>query len=436
MRRHSIIAGDIRPERVNVSRRLTRRSFLGFAGLGALVLSTAPSWADAAARALVAEAFDREVEAFLTARKIPGGALAVAKDGRLVYAKGYGWADRENRIRAQATTLFRIASISKPITAVAVLKLVEEGRLELDARAFDLLPLKPAVRRKPDPRLAHVTVRQLLQHTGGWDREKSLDPMFRSGQIARALDVPLPPGPRDIIRYMLGRKLDFDPGARHAYSNFGYCVLGRVIEQATGETYEQFVREKIFAPAGLGRMRLGRTLDGHQLEDESRYYTADEAKARSVFPNTARNVPWPYGGFCLEAMDAHGGWVASAVDLVRFAAALGGDEILKPATLQEMQSPPPPPVARKENGSLENWYYGLGWAVRPVGNDGRRNCWHAGSLPGTASLLVRRHDGLSWAVIFNQRSEDANLPDSAIDGALHRAANAVTDWPARAIDFP
>ncbi len=416
---------------------MNRRKFLltgatGLAVLPALRLRAAP--AIQTAKVLPAAAFDREVEAFLTARKIPGGALAVVKDRRLVYVKCYGWADREKKIPARPDTLFRIASVSKPVTAVAVLKLVEEKKLDLDARAFDLVRLPPVLddAKPPDPRLARITIRQLLQHTGGWDRDQSFDPMFRPVLIAGKTGTTAPAGAEAVIRYMLGQPLDFDPGTRYAYSNFGYCVLGRVIERVTRRPYEAFVRETILTPMGIRRMRLGATLDGQQAQGEARYYMTDNSPAKNVFPGPPEQVPWPYGGFHLEAMDAHGGWLASAVDLVRFAAALDGQArrpFLKPATLKLMHAPPPPPASRKPDGTLNDTYYVCGWSARPVGDDGRANYWHSGSLPGTATLLVRRHDGLIWAMLFNQRSEHKQLPDSAMDAALHRAANAVTDWP-------
>jgi len=131
-------------------------------------------------------------------------------------------------------------------------------------------------------------------------------------------------------------------------------------------------------------------------------------------------------------MDAHGGWIASAVDLARFAAALRDSQssrLLKPDTIRAMHAPPEPPVSRNDDGSLKDVYYGCGWMVRQVGREGKVNYWHTGSLPGTSTLLVRRWDGLSWAVLFNQRSSNKDLPDSAIDPALHRAADAVAEWP-------
>jgi N-acyl-D-amino-acid deacylase len=381
----------------------------------------------------IGQAFDHEMEAFMAARKIPGGALAIVKDRRLVYARGYGWADRDAKAAVKADSLFRIASASKPITAVAVLKLMEQGKLDLDAKAFPLLNLQPAVQsfRDPEPRLRDITIRQLLQHTGGWDRDKSFDPMFRPERIAKATNTPPPATPVNVIRYMLSQPLDFDPGTRYAYSNFGYCVLGRLIEKVSGATYEQFVQDKILAPIGIKRMRIGASLDGQQAPGEVRYYTSDNTESQNVFPVEPQKVPQPYGGFHLEAMDAHGGWIASAVDLARFAAALHDPQhspLLKTEPFATMYAPPPPPVSRTSDGKLEPTYYGCGWMVRPKA-DGKANYWHAGSLPGTATLLVRRADGLSWAVLFNQRSEDKKLPDSEIDPALHRAANAIVKWP-------
>ncbi len=409
-----------------------RRRFLAATGLA--IASTRVSTPAAAADHALAS-FDREVEVFMTARKIPGGALAVVKDGRLVHARGYGWADVEKKVPVEAASLFRIASISKPVTGVAVLQLVEQGKLTLDTRVADLLPHQAVVLAggKADPRWKQITVRHCLQHTGGWDRDKSFDPMFRARQIAAATGTPVPPGPDAVIKFMLGQPLDFDPGTRYAYSNFGYCLLGRVIELLTRKSYEQAVRDAVLTPSGIKAMRLGRTLAAHRAEREVRYYTPDNASADSLFPDTPKQVPWPYGGFNLEAMDAHGGWLASAVDLARFAAALRDPAkcpLLKPATWNELHAAPPPPVSRNEDGSLKDTFYNCGWSARPVGRPAQgANYWHTGSLPGTRTLLVRRWDGLAWAVLFNTRQEIPGLPDSAIDPAMHQAAAAVKEWP-------
>jgi len=359
------------------------------------------------------QSFHDAMELQLREYGIPGGSLAVAKDGRLVLAKGYGLADVDAKTPVEAGSLFRIASISKPITAVAILKLAQDGRLDLDAKAFTLLDIDLG---KADPRLVDITIRQLLQHTAGWDREKSGDPMFRPFDIASELGVPLPPDPAAVIRFMVRRPLDTDPGTKHAYSNFGYCVLGRIIEKITGEPYEAHIRKSILAPMGITGMRLGRTLPEGRAAGEVRYYPLNGPQARPVFESVkAKEVPWPYGGFCLEAMDAHGGWLASATDLVRFATSI--DRVLDAKSRALMvERPAALPVAPT--------YYGCGWMVRPMG-PGKRNVWHNGSLPGTSTLLVIRHDGLVWAALFNDRSRG----EGKMDPDLHRAADAVTAWP-------
>ncbi len=406
-----------------MSMRLDRRQCL--AG-GALLLCGAVQAADDHPFA----PFDREVEAFMRARKVPGGSLAVVKDRRLVYAKGYGFADPASGERVRAESLFRIASIAKPITAVAVMKLVEKGRMRLEDRAIELLDLKPLPGERMEPKLARITVRHLLHHTGGWDRGRSGDPMFQPRRIARTAGVPEPASAEAVVRYMLGRPLDFDPGTAEAYSNFGYCVLGRIIAKLSGQSYEQFVRHEVLRPAEITGMRIGSSLMAGRARGEVRYAQSKPETTASVFP-PHHPVSWPDGGFHLEAMDAHGGWIASAVDLVRFAAALEDPQhspILKGAILAQFHETPEAPVARKADGSLADSWTGLGWRVRPV-REGRFNYWHSGSLPGTNTLLVRRWDGLTWAALFNLRSEDEALPDGDIDRALHRAAAEVKQWP-------
>ncbi|HVR84290.1 MAG TPA: serine hydrolase domain-containing protein [Planctomycetota bacterium] len=359
------------------------------------------------------KSFDDAMEAQIRDYLIPGAALAVAKDGRLVHSKGYGLADVDAKTPVEAASLFRIASISKPITAVAILKLAQDGRLDLNAKAFPLLDLDL---EKADRRLADITIRQLLQHTGGWDREKSGDPMFRPFDIASESGVPLPPDPAAIIRFMVRRPLDTDPGTKHAYSNFGYCVLGRIIEKISGEPYEDHIRRAVLAPMGITAMRLGKTLLEQRAPGEVRYYPVSGVRARPVFESLKlKDVPWPYGGFCLEAMDAHGGWLASAPDLVRFATSI--DKVLDAKSRALM-------VERPASLPATPAYYACGWMVRPVGR-GKLNLWHNGSLPGTSTLLVIRNDGLVWAALFNDRSRG----EGKIDSALHQAADAVTDWP-------
>jgi N-acyl-D-amino-acid deacylase len=412
---------------------LNRRRFLRQGLLAAAVGAGAPFSIRtfAAEPAGMEEAFDGAVNRFMEARRIPGAALAVIKDRRLVYVRGYGWGDREKKEAARPDSLFRIASITKPFTALAVLKLVAAGRLQMDAPAFPILQLEPLPGKTPDTRLGRITVRHLLHHTGGWDRDKSGDPMFMSREIARANGEEPPANQHAIIRYMLGQPLDFDPGARYAYSNFGYCVLGRIIEKISATGYGPFVQREVLAPIGIRRMRLGVTAESGRAEGEVKYYMAEsEAGGNSDREDETQTAP--YTGFCLEAMDSHGGWVASAVDMARFAAALDDparEQWLPAEARRLLYEPPAPPVSRKPDGSLEATYYGCGWEVRPAGRHGKPDYSHEGSLPGTSTWLVRHAEGLAWALLFNQRSTNPSLPDHAIVGLMERAADSVAKWP-------
>jgi CubicO group peptidase (beta-lactamase class C family) len=371
--------------------------------------------------------FDELMTAFVKEQQVPGAALAVTQDGRLLYARGFGLADRQRHEAVQPTALFRIASISKPITAVAVLQLVERRKLSLDARVWDLLKLP----EPSDARWRQVTILHLLQHTGGWDRDKSGDPMFRSLLIARTLRVSPPAEPQHIILYMLDRPLDFDPGSRFAYSNFGYCLLGRVIERVSGLGYENYVRQEVLAPLGIRRMRLGKTLPAQRVAGEVAYYA--DRTAPAAVGSIGERVPLPYGAWSLEAMDAHGGWLASAVDLVRFAAAFDDPaacKILRPESIAAMFDRPEGAAGRDVGGKPKAVYYGCGWRVRPIDQQGRANTWHTGSLDGTSTLLVRRHDGKNWAVLFNTRNgPDGKRLSDKIDGSIHKAAERVRSWP-------
>ncbi len=367
---------------------------------------------------------DAYIEDFLKTYKIPGAAVAVSQDGRLIYARGFGTADKEAGEPVQPDSRFRIASISKPITAMLVMKLVEDGRLTLDAPAFALLPDLPAAPGKEeDPRLAEITVRDLLQHSGGWDRDGTrYDPMFDVKKIAKAMGVKAPAGSETIIRYMRGRPLDFDPGSRYAYSNFGYSVLGRIIEHVTGEPYETYAR-KVLAEAGIEDMAIGGSLLKDRLPKEVRYYHVPVSeKTPSVFSDSS--VDWPYGGFNMEALDAHGAWVASAVDLLRFTTALDGlqnrPDLLSAETMAEMTKRPDVPTW----GKTQYWY-GLGWLVNTSGN-----WWHTGSLPGAESILVHSsYKGLHWAVLLNARTPQSISYMSALDNGMWTQMQAVKSWP-------
>lgn len=378
------------------------------------------------------KSFDRLLTKFMADNHVPGAALAVVKDGRLLLARGYGFANIESKEPVQPHSLFRIASVSKPLTAVAVLKLVEEGRLKLNDPVCTLLDL---AKRAPDvskfdPRWKKITVLDLLRHTGGFDRDRSFDPMFRSVEFANELKQ-TPPASQDvIIRAMLSRPLDFDPGERYAYSNFGYCLLGRVVENAAGVSYDEYVKKKILEPIGVRNVQIGKTAEAGRAKEEVHYYAHGDQMGSSVVGKIGEQVPVQYGGFCIESMDSHGGWIASAVDLARFSAALDSGKLLSKTSMETLAACPPGVAGHDATGKALASWYGCGFSIRPVGKTGRSSQWHTGLLAGTSTLLVRRFDGLDWVVLFNtDRGSKGNVLSGDIDGKLHAAAAEVKTWP-------
>lgn len=367
--------------------------------------------------------FDRAVRALLSEHDVPGASLAVARDGKVIFARGYGWADTIARTPVSPRHRFRIASVSKPVTAIAILKLVEDGALGLDDRPFVILEASHAVDTEPpDPRITRITVRQLLRHRGGFDRTVGPDPTLAPGAVARELGIQPPVGVDEIIRFMTARPLDYEPGSKTVYSNFGYAVLGRLIEEVTGEGYEAFVKEEVLAPIGVSRMMLGRAFADERPNDEVSYYHPPPPTAVPAIPPRTGAVTLPNGGFDLEVMAAHGGWVATPTDLVRLVAAVDGltdpPDILTPSTIRQM-------VAAPEEGA-DSTYYAMGWIVRPATDATPEAWWHMGDLPGTTAFLMRS-GRISWALLLNRSPWDGSA-HGTIRKALESAARDLPLW--------
>ncbi len=377
--------------------------------------------------------FDRLMHAFMKEHRVPGAAIAVTDHGRLVYAKGFGYADLATFEKIEPESLFRIASVSKPVTSVSILQLVEQGKIGLDDKIFEVLNYEAEIKaagKDFDARLRDITIRHLLGHQGGWDRDLSFDAMFQSVRFARARNVPPPASSNDVILAMLRQPLDFGPGERYAYSNFGYCLLGRVIEKISGESYETYVQEHVLKPIGIESMRLGATRLEDRAPDEVRYY--QPGRSASVFQrDLGEDVPFPYGAWHLEAMDAHGGWIASAVDLAKFAAVfdnLDHSPLLSRASIESMYARPNGLAGFDEQGVAKEVYYSLGWQNRVVGEK-KMNHWHTGSLSGTATILIRRHDGRNFVALLNSRvSPTSKHLSQEMDQLLNKAASQVADW--------
>ena len=381
-----------------------------FAGqTGCSILTDSRVWLESGPEVPELSVFDKVMKDFMVSRKVSAGSLAVTHDGRLVFARGYSWA-KAGSYGAQPASLFRIASLSKPITSVGILKLAEENKLRLDDKVIDILPFGTPEGKIIDPNLGKVTILHLLEHLGGWDHEETFAPMFADKKISKALGKPLPITPADIITFMNGQPLQYKPGTKYAYSNYGYCLLGRVIEQKTGLSYEDYIKKIVLSPLGITRMQIGRS----NLEDRAPGEVKYESKSESV-----------YGAFNIENMDSHGGWLASAPELARFAVAFDDANncpILSAASIETMFSLPA--TITHENYKPGEYYYACGWAVRDYGN-GRRNTWHTGSLPGCYTFMARWSDGVNCVVLFNKRGTGFK----EIDPLLRKAARSVANWP-------
>lgn len=340
-----------------------------------------------------AAAVDRLVEGFRRQYEVPALSIAIAKEGRLVFAKGYGHADATGRTAVTPEHLFRVASVSKPITSIAVMRLVESGRLTLDQKVFGKGAILGTKYGRPPyrGRIESITVGHLLTHTaGGWGNQTN-DPMFRRFDLGQA----------ELIGWVLDTyELNSVPGDRYSYSNFGYCVLGRVIEMVCGKPYERAVTELMLDPAGVRDMHIGASdLRGRH--------------ANEVIYVQGNDFPYRMG---VTRMDAHGGWIASATDLLRLVVRVDGfdtvPDLLRPETVELMMTP-----------SKANPHYAKGWSINPA-----NNWWHMGSMPGTGAVLVRAQNGFCWAVLANHRAKGDYGRD--LDRLTWRILGSVKRWPA------
>ena len=218
-----------------------------------------------------------------------------------------------------------------------------------------------------------ITVEDLLTHTsGGWSNSKA-DPMFMNLGMNHA----------QLIEWTLrSRPLDHSPGQQYAYSNFGYCVLGRVIEKVTGQPYAAFVRNSVLKRCGVNDMTIAGNTLAERRPEEVKYYGEGNDN--------------PYG-MNVTRMDSNGGWIARPADLVQFLMHVSGfatpPNILKPGTIAIMTAP-----------SDANSGHAKGWMVNKA-----NNWWHTGGLPGTATIAVRTHSGFCRAAFANTRCSNTKL---------------------------
>jgi CubicO group peptidase (beta-lactamase class C family) len=335
--------------------------------------------------------------AFMNKWNVPGGQLAVTKNGKLVYSRAFGYADRENKIPINTGNMMRIASVSKSITGVAVMKLIQDGKVKLSDKALDILnDFAPPNGNVKDPRWYDITIEMLLEHLGGFSLEHGDRQVTYLRKAADAFGTPRPATARQIIEYGMGEMLDFTPGTQYVYSNFGYNILGRIIEKVTGKTYEKYVQDEILAPAGVTDMIIAKTKLSDKLPNEVIYYGNPQYEPMWSVLDEAEQVNFPYGGdYFIEVMDAHGGWLSRAEDLVKFVTSVdyttNRPHVLTKETVELMLGKP----EFMADPSANHWY-GKGW-----NNDVSGEWSHAGALWGVSSYIMRYGNGVSVAVIFN-----------------------------------
>jgi CubicO group peptidase (beta-lactamase class C family) len=368
---------------------------------------------------------DVQVSQFMQKWALPGGSVAIVKDGRLVYARGFGEGDKNTPVLPD--NLFRVASLSKPVTAMAIMKLIEEGALQAESLVFGEQGLLNSSEYSiiKDERIRSITVKHLLQHTAGWDRvlSKEGDPMFNSVKIAKEMQVPSPASQLAIIQYMLRQPLDFHPGTQFSYSNMGYCILGRIIEKITGLRYEEYVYQAMLQPLGITDMHLAANLHTSKHEKEVRYH---DTPGRLLVPSVleiGKKVSCQYGGYNIEAMDSHGGWIASPTDLARLMVASDGfhtkPDFLQARSIDLMTTP-----------CLQYPGYGMGWFIHSSGN-----WWHTGSLAGSSAIMARIENGLIWVVVFNGNPQSPAY-FSDLDQLMWKATSKVQMWPSHDLFNP
>lgn len=403
-------------------------------------------------------AIDTLVANFMGRYGVPGMSIAMTREGRLVYAKGFGiirrlsfWERfglvlpipeigidggiqfhfrRRPNPRVNPWHLFRIASVTKPITSVAIMRLIEQRQVNLTDRVFGtggLLGNNFGFGTLPANNnttwIGQITVQHLLEHTcGGWNNNFPQDPMFLQPTLNHA----------DLITWVLrNQPLTNQPGTTYQYSNFGYCLLGRIIEQVTGNIYADHVRTDVLARCGIHNMHIAGNTRSERRDDEVEYFGQYfQPPNQSIFQAPLFDDPYDIP---VARMDSHGGWLASPVDLVRFAVHVDGfnhppvpfiltDDIISADTVNVMTTVSPQSMAAN---------YARGWAIFP-------NLWtHMGTLPGSQATLIRTNNDICLAAATNtwRRAWPSSTIDADFQTAMINVINTVTKWPSHDL-FP
>jgi CubicO group peptidase (beta-lactamase class C family) len=311
---------------------------------------------------------------FRTASKAPGVSAAVVENGEFVWSAGFGMADLENSVPATAQTLYRLASISKSITATAAMQLWEQGKLDLDSPVQKYCPAFPQ-KRWP------ITTRQLLGHLAGIRYYRVPELPYSESQSdpevgnTRHFENGIEAG----LKFFADDPLDAQPGTHFNYSTQGYTLVGCAIEGASGNAYTGYVHEHVLVPAGMLQTRPDDRFAITPLR--ARFYSKDKSGAvvNAEFLDSSYKVPG-------------GGWLSSAPDMARFEVAILADRLLKRATRDKMWTPQIP------SDGLGRMVYGLGWqagTTHGVGDVG-----HGGSQQGTSTMMLIAPEARAGVVVL------------------------------------
>ena len=317
----------------------------------------------------------------------PGVAVAVVKDGKPVHIQGYGLANLEWDCPIRPDTVFRLASITKQFTAMAIMLLEQEGKLRLDDPITRYLPDYPTYER-------NITITHLLNHTSGIKSYTSLENFIRDiAQKAMSSS--------DLLAYFKDLPLEFEPGTRFLYNNSGYHLLGIIIENIAGMSYEQFIQQHIFQPLHMNHSYymhnetvIPRRADGYEKTAEG---------YRHAF---YLNMEIPYAGGSLGS---------TVEDLILWDAALREERLLDAATQERMYTP-----LQLANGRTEAYGYGF----RITEYEGHRLIGHGGGIPGFHTFMARFIDDRAMIAIL------ANAVEIDVEKITRKIARSLFDLPA------
>lgn len=360
--------------------------------------------------------FDTSIRTFMRYWGIRGGSFALMRNDSLLYAKGYGYANTEDSTLCDVKNIFRVASVSKLLTAIAIMHLEETGQLSTQDFVFgeegvlnDSLFLNYR-----DKKIKNITVEHLLRHTSGFSNPHG-DAAFNMELVAKFLDKPLPLTMDDMVLYATKNKLRAAPGGRFNYSNLGYIVLSKVIEKVSGMPYEIYVKDSILFPIGCYDIHLANNYTEGFRENEVTYYEVKEAEPVPAFDGTDTLVMKSLGGNDVRGLYGAGGWVASPVELLKLVAAINECPVQKNFLTQE---------------SIE-FMTPYGKSSKPAGwaSSSAKFWLRTGSMSGTSALIKAEKDGYTWVFISNSSSWNGPGLARQMNRAITQALRKVKKWP-------